>query len=682
MISKKIGGLATQVRLKINDNPLLFPLALFFFTLITYGVFLFKQGFYWDDWPPILLSHLADKQKIWEYFVFDRPFQSWTYYLLFPVCKVSTECWQFSAIVFRWLSGFLLYLTFLRLFPKNKKLLQWTAIFFVVFPGFSNQYSSVSFVSHFIIYSVFAASLLTLVLGIQKGRLFWLLIPISYLLTAIHLFSMEYFVGLEVIRGLILFYLIYDRHNPKISLGKFFLNTFPYLVILGIYLFWRIKLYPDYAGVNQGDNAPYLFSQLLATPLPTLISFIQTIISDLKFLFVSAWTDRLIPDVLPINSATFWLSTIIGFITTGFYVFLFSRNKEYEKQANALDYKRIFLFGLAIVFFGLLPAWSTFRQITVGKWSDRYSISVMFGASLVIVTILFRLFNKKYSQLIFLFLTAFSISYQIQLGNEFRKDYLRQKSFYTQLSWRIPELEPGSVIYSPGIPAGKEADYSIAMGLNLLYSSQINEHLDYWFLVPRYASPESLVKNPGQPIEQGLRIFSFTGSGDKIVSVQLPDQGCLWVINKYYALSPKENIADYAKFSNESLITIPQNREKTLIESIIDLSPQNTWCYYFEKIDLARSKGDYSQAIDLFQTSAAQNLKPIEGVEYLPVVQSYAAIENIDKAMEITYEAISITPASSTVFCGFWDDIKKVNPDLFQIPIETFLSSDNCQVNL
>ena len=177
------------------------------FALVTYGVFIFKQGFYWDDWPPILLSHIADKHKVWEYFIYDRPFQSWTYYFLFPVSKVSTLCLQFSAIFFRWLSALLLYLTFIRFFPQNKNLLRWAAVLFVVFPGFSNQYSSVSFGSHFIIYSVFAASLFTMVLGLQEKRFSWLFLPLSYILTAIHLFSMEYFVGLEVLRLAVIFFL-------------------------------------------------------------------------------------------------------------------------------------------------------------------------------------------------------------------------------------------------------------------------------------------------------------------------------------------------------------------------------------------------------------------------------------------------------------------------------------------
>ena len=215
MIIQKIKSAFNRIRLAFEDNPIVFAIGLLLFAVVTYGIFVFKLGFYWDDWPPLLLSHLPYKQQIWNYFLFDRPFQSWTYYFLFPICKDSAACWQISGIIFRWAAALLFYLTFFRLFPKQKTILQWTAILFVVFPGFSNQFSSVSFGSHFIVFSIFAASLFTLVVGLQNKRLVWFLLPFSYLLTAIHLFTMEYFVGLEVLRLCIIFYLSYIPEKSK-----------------------------------------------------------------------------------------------------------------------------------------------------------------------------------------------------------------------------------------------------------------------------------------------------------------------------------------------------------------------------------------------------------------------------------------------------------------------------------
>jgi tetratricopeptide (TPR) repeat protein len=345
--------------------------------------------------------------------------------------------------------------------------------------------------------------------------------------------------------------------------------------------------------------------------------------------------------------------------------------------------RSLVIFGLVIVIFGLLPIWSTLRQITVGKWSDRFSISAMFGVALVISTLVFWAFNSQKVRSAFLIiLVALSISYHIRLGNEYRKDYNRQKAFYTQLSWRIPQLQPGTIVYSPAIPSNKEADYSYSMGINMLYSSQVDGTLDYWFLVPRYVSPESLLRDPSQTIKQGLRIFMFEGSGNKVISIHMPDQGCLWVINPYYALSYPDTMPAYAEFSNESLISDDMPESSTLLESSISLAPQNAWCYYFEKIDLARSQNNWLKAIELYQTTLTKNLRPIEGVEFLPVIQSYVGLGDVEKAVELTNKAIAITPASAAVFCGYWNDIATTNSGINVDQIDSFFNPENCPVEL
>lgn len=684
MLKSHINTVVNRLRRFSQENSFAFPIALLILAIITYGILIFSLGFFWDDWPPLLLSHLADKTKIWEYFIYDRPFQSWTYYYLFPVCRDSAFCWQLSAILFRWAASLFLYFTFLRIFPRQKVVLQWSAILFIVFPGFSNQFSSVSFSSHFVAYTVFAASLLTMVLAIQNKKRFWLFYPISLVLTGIHLFTMEYFVGLEVLRVWTAFFLIYLGDKTKRALRSFLFFYLPYIGLLIYYIYWRVVRYPIMIVGLPDSNYPYLIKQFFNTPLTTLVGLIKTIFADLKFLLITSWVDRLFPDNILINSATFWLSILIGVLAVIGFFFLFYQKKAIKEFVSDLkETKILIIFALVIVFFGLMPIWISARQITVGKWSDRFSIAVIFGVTLFITTLIFVVFNNwKIKSSLLIILTVFSISYHIQNGNEYRKDFNRQKAFYTQLSWRIPQLKPGTTLYSPGIPTSKEADYSISMGINMLFSSQVNESLDYWFLVPRYVSPQSLVEDPTQTIIQGLRIFAFKGSGEKVVSIHMPDTGCLWVINQYYALTSPEILPFYAEFSNEEQIVAQEKREPVLMEPLINLAPQNTWCYFFEKSDLAQSKGEWSKAIEYYRVATQANLHPLEGIEFLPVIQSYVKLGKIDEAIEVTQKAITLSPLTTPVYCKFWGDAVKIIPEIKTDTIVSFYNSEFCPLEL
>lgn len=682
MIKSKILSSISKIIQFSEKKPFVFPLVLLAFALITYGVFIFSLGFYWDDWPPILLSHIPDPKIVWEYWSHDRPFQSWTYYLLFPLCNDSPALWQLSAIIARWTAALTLYLTFLRIFPRQKTLLQWSAVLFVVFPGFSDQYASVSYGSHFMIYTVFGLSMYFMVLAVQNKSKFWVFYPLSLILTAAHLFSMEYFVGLEFIRPLLLFIMLNESEKKKLkSLLRTVILWLPYIAVLAFYIYWRMVIYPNSVVDYSGSNYPFLIKNLIETPGDTLITFLQTVYSDLRFLFLDIWTDRILPLAIEIKSITYWLSLFIG-IGAAFvlHFFLSADRQENVLQLKAREVWRNIILSMSIILLGIFPIWSTLRQITKGKWSDRFDIPAIFGVAILLLTLFFIIIQTpKIRNTILILVVGLSISYQIQIGNDYRKDFIRQKVFYTNLAWRIPSLQPGTTLYAPGMPSDKEADYSYSMGINLLYTTtEMDTSFDYWFSGPRYYSPETLLADPNLEIKDGLRNYQFIGSASEMVSIHMTG-GCLWVIDPYYALIPEgiSLLPAYAELTNQDLIG-ETPAETNQLSKIIDTSPQNTWCYYFEKGDLAQSKGKMEEAVNYYEQAISEGLVPLEAIEYLPFVKAYAKLGRIEEAVALTELSFKRTGYAKPSICQVWQDVVKENPAISLSDIKTVYNSKNC----
>ena len=683
MIKSKIFTILNKIRQVSEDYPVVFPLVLLAFALVTFGVFIFSLGFYWDDWPPIILSHLSDNALVWKYWSYDRPLQSWTYYLLFPICRDSTVLWQLSAILARWTAALTLYYTFLKVFTRQKSLLQWAAVLFVVFPGFSDQYASVSYGSHFMVYTVYGLSILFMVLAYKNPKRFWVYYPFSLVFTALHLFTMEYFVGLELLRPVLLYWIMVDGGRNK---GKAFvqsvLNWLPYLAVLGIYVYWRMAIFPNSETGAPSSNFPYLITNFLKAPADTLISFAETIYSDLRFLLLTIWTDRILPLNLEIRSVTLWMSLVIGILAAFLlHFFLVHREAGEAIQLKAKEVWRNVLTFLVMFFFGIFPIWSTLRQITQGKWSDRFGIPAMFGVAMLFVTLLFIVIPKiRLRNVLLVVITGLSISYQIQVGNDYRKDFVNQKAFYSQLAWRIPSLEAGTTIYSPGIPTAKEADYSYSMGINLLYATDtLDPSLDYWLSGPRYHNPDDLANDPNVEIKDGLRIFEFNGSSSQMVSILATSGSCLLVLDPYYAQLPdiSSQLPLYGELTDQNLIgeTVSENNH---LSKIIDTGAQNTWCYYFEKADLAQSKGRMDEAAAYYEEAISQGLKPLEAVEYLPFVKAYAALGDVEKAIELTETAFKKSGSAKAPICLLWKDILEQNPSISSSSVESVYNSVNC----
>lgn len=683
MVQSSLKNILQKLQRFFEENPLGFPLVLLGLALVTYGVFIASLGFYWDDWPPLVFTHMADKSAVWQYFTYDRPFQSWTYYLQLPICRDSAFCWQLSVILFRWTAALALYFTFLKLFPGQKRLLQWVSALFLVYPGFSAQYASVAFGSHFLDYTVFGLSLLTMVLALKDRKRFWIFYPLSLVLTAVSLFTMEYFVGLEALRPVLIFLALSGTGEKK---GKILARTLifwsGFLIVFGIYLYWRMVLYPATMGGGTGDNYPYIFQSLLKAPGDTLSALLTTIYTDLRFVLLSAWTDRLLPVEIDLQRLTHWLALFIGLAAALIVAVLVSRNGKTENDSKAETSPAAhLLLGAYIVIVSLVPIWSTLRLATVGKWSDRFAIPAMWGAALIAATMILAFIQpRKIQQILLVVLVGLSAAFQIRTGNEYRLDFERQQRFYSQLKWRIPSLQPDTFLYAPTMPATREADYSFTAGINLLYSGdQINPSFDYWFSGPRYYDVNDLLKDPSAELTASLRSFHASAKASDMVGVYMPATGCLWVVDPYYS-QISEGIDDftaYGKLTNQDRILEADNGVNGL-SNIFDFASHDSWCYYFEKGDLAQSKGKWQEAISYYEQAMQNKLVPSEGIEYLPFVKAFVMNGDLDQGISLSQAALDKSYLVKPPLCALWHDLAESDSKISLTFISPVYNADLC----
>ncbi len=73
----------TWVQVKLNAWAV--PAGLLVLLVVSFGLFIPRLGFYWDDWPVILTGRLFGASGFWQFYQYDRPFSAWTYILTFPI---------------------------------------------------------------------------------------------------------------------------------------------------------------------------------------------------------------------------------------------------------------------------------------------------------------------------------------------------------------------------------------------------------------------------------------------------------------------------------------------------------------------------------------------------------------------------------------------------------------------
>jgi hypothetical protein len=670
-----------QLRSYAQQHTFVFPLVLLLETLLTYGMMGFACGFYWDDWPPLLLSHIAKANIFWTSYL-DRPFSSWTFTVMFPLLHNSAWAWQLATMVFRWVGVYFLYLVLSNLFQKQRVVFQWASLLAVVIPVFQYQYISVAFSQHFLTYALFAGSLLCVMLGFKYKKYFWLFYPLSLVLAATHIFMMEYFVGLEILRPFVIYLSLKRFHSssehPK---RRALLYYLPFFIVLLGYIVWRFVVYPHFVKADASfSNNPFLLYSLISNPVGTLKSFLTTFLSDLRFTFLSSWLDRLWPADLYLESKVLWLSLFLGVLgSLAFYIF-FGEKKDETVWISGSEFRNDLLIGLVIYVFGIAPVWITLRQVSQGKFSERFALAAIPGIALILIAVIWKTAKSARNRyLLIILLAALSISYQIQMGSQMAKDYNSQQSFYAELKWRIPELKPDTGLYSPGIPSEYEADYSFSMGVNLLYDNNIGDHLNYWFFTPRDYSIQTLRDDPNANLAGKIRGPEFAGKASNMVAIYQDGSGCLLVLDPVYSAmkSDTAGYADFGSLTNFDRI-VDSGADTTTFPQVFGSISQNNWCYYFEKADLARQEKNWLQVIDIYDQARQAGFTPGHSVEYIPEIEAMAEQGQVPVALDITNEAIQFSATVTPAACKLWSNLMQEHPNFTATQVTQALGQGVC----
>jgi hypothetical protein len=94
---------------------------------------------------------------------------------------------------------------------------------------------------------------------------------------------------------------------------------------------------------------------------------------------------------------------------------------------------------------------------------------------------------------------------------------------------------------------------------------------------------------------------------------------------------------------------------------------ENTWCYYFQKADLARQEGDWEQVAELGDTAFSLDDSPNHATERLPFIEAYAHVGRWGDAFQLTLDTFKINPYTRSMLCDLWG---RVEQDAVEIPSE------------
>ena len=648
------------------------PLILFGVSFMAFGLLAPKLGFYMDDWPYIYYAYTRGVENISEMLLYDsRPYAGWLYTLGFKFFGFKPLYWHLSTLFFRWLSAFSFWLILNSLW-KNKKLALYAALLFVVYPFFLMQPLALGSTHHWVGFSLYLFSVFLMIQAelSKKGRFF--LIVSALVLEGVHLFTAEYFSGLELVRPVILWILL-SRQEENIfrRTKKVFFRWLPYLAVLVFYFYWRILLFE---GPPTGDrNTPVLLYQFAKEPLATIFSLFITSLKDSVIILFGSWYKALDPSVFELSSI--FTSFALLILIFSFFILYYLLNHRFLAENDPPDNttrKEAFLLGITALFFGTIPIWVIGKSIAshVNKMAaTRFGIPSMLGASLLLaLLILYFVTDSKKANMVLALSLALAIGVHLHNSHQYEKSWKKQKNLYYQLAERIPALDENTAIISAEEILFFMGEYPTAYAINTIYSDGTpKEKIPYWFS-SIYASYYDHFDRflAGMPLEEKHLLSEFHGNSKEILFISfVPElQQCLWVLRpedaNLHLISQVERQASL----NSALDRIQVEGEKKplLSPEIFGENILQNWCSYYQKADLARQRGDWDKIISLWETAEQAKKNPANGFEYIPFIEGYAHQGNWTQVKKMTRQANKVSQGMSPILCSTLAKLEETTP--------------------
>jgi hypothetical protein len=517
--------------------------------------------------------------------------------------------------------------------------------------------------------NAFLGSLLLSILAVKRRSL--LMAQAALVLCVVNLLTMEYFYFLEFFRAILFWFIIDD--SPQVKLRRVANYYWPYLVTFVGVTLWRAFFF-----TNQ--NASYGYQTLTDIKQNFFLGIGNLLLNMILAFRESVLHAWIFPFEL-VDVSTLGLYTAIAAFTlavaasalVGFY--FYAHNTEGETFYRR---RSAFILGFAAWILGGGAFWlvgeRTLPQLHFS--ADRFTLSFVLGSTLILAALISLLdrYPKVQYVLLALFI-GFSVGKQFQTNALYRRDWDTQRTMFWQMSWRIPELQPGTTMLSNDLPVTLFSDNSLSGPLNWIYNSSsvakneetLDPGMNYilYFATVRSQEGRALGQGfePNIPIVQNYLAKTFYGNTSNMIVFNFAPPGCFRVLDP--EIDPQNKLLpptlrDAAFLSNPALI---HEDNPVKLPEFYEPEVPHTWCYFFSKAELARQGTDWDDVLHLYKQALATGDHPNDPVENFVFIEGYAHEGQWEDASKLTKETYKFSKeVMRPMLCTLWKRIDRDVP--------------------
>ena len=611
-----------------------------FISGLTYLPRIGELTYYRDDWYFLYDALVIGPRALIEIALHTRPIRGPLYELYFSLFGLNPLPYHIVMYITRLVGGIGALWLFNLLWPQKRHANFFMAVLFLLFPGFLWLVAGFEFQPYVLSVTLQAFSIAFTLKAISSEtaskRLGW---TIAALLSGwAYLALVEYAIGMEAFRLLCVYLYVRRKDDPLTffpSVVKMLKISTPHLLIPIVFLIWYQFLFDNW---RRAQDAGTQLGQLFDSPLTALWWVVQLFRSVLN-VSLFAWIvpfyqnfygNRLKDILLGLIFAAFVIAVV-------YLAHIYLKQDSGDDKEDKYDFnhwpKELLWVGLVGTVCGVLPVVLANRVVAFERISQ-YTLPASLTGVIFLGGLIYSISLQKIRTILFAGLVGLAVLAHQGLAAQAVREEKTISDFWWQVVWRAPAIRTGTtlVVTYPGIYYAEGND--VVWGpANFIYNPEKQIHTPV--IIPISASrmeADSILE-----IIKGNRSFEKTDLVIKNISIDYnyknllilsqPSEGaCMHAIDARW---PDISIYDqpllHASFQNSKIENIDANGESPVPPTYpFGAELLHEWCYYYQKADLARQRGDWQEVAHLGDEAQKLGYHPNDQAEWMPFLQAYA----------------------------------------------------------
>jgi hypothetical protein len=602
-----------------------------------------RFGYFNDDWYLMYSANVAGPGVFADIYSIDRPARAFVMGPAYSLFGLDPFYYYLSALVFKVLAA-LSFLWILRtLWPSQSSAIFLAGLLLLVYPGFLSTPNAIDYqaqqVSFFLAFFSIALSLQAAASNRRMIRVvLWF---VSMLTATAYLGLVEYFLGLEVLRlGVLGIYWMKGSWNALSQRCTRILAQWILFLSGSLgFLIWR---YFFFESARKATDINTQLASLAESPTMVLPHQIVMFFQDSFEATFLAWGVPLTNVwATPLRLREMFLAgLLVACVVALAGIFLKSHYLAEEERTGLLWQKEAFWLGMTTVLAGFGPVVLSNRNADFSHFS-RYMLASSPGVALLLVTLLYQI-NVRIPRLLLasLLLTTATLTHYLN-GVRAAQETEAMQTFWWQVNWRIPQLEPGTTLVANYFNMPIEEDYFIWGPANLIYYPQSTDEQRLrpalWAAVLTRDTLTSIQTHEKPKSISRRSILTFMDYENILILTQPTSASCVQVIegnlpvvsaSEQYDIMLAADASDTNHILLGKAVPIPPG-------IIFGPQPPQGWCYFYEKASLAYQRGDLQSVIELGQTARKNGFSAGDPVEWMPFLQAAALAGDLGEINEL-----------------------------------------------